>query len=39
MDTYGSDKPDIRFDMKFVDLTKDFAASEFSVFRDAVASG
>jgi aspartyl-tRNA synthetase len=39
MDTYGSDKPDIRFDMKFVDLTKDFANSEFSVFRDAVASG
>ena len=39
MDTYGSDKPDIRFDMKFVDLTKEFEASEFSVFRDAVASG
>jgi aspartyl-tRNA synthetase len=39
MDMYGSDKPDIRFDMKFVDLTKDFANSEFSVFRDAVASG
>lgn len=39
MDMYGSDKPDIRFGMEFVDLTKEFEASEFSVFRDAVASG
>lgn len=38
MDMYGSDKPDIRFDMKFVDLSKDFEKSEFSVFRDAVTS-
>jgi len=35
MDNYGSDKPDIRFDMKFVDGTEIFKKSEFKVFADA----
>ncbi len=39
METYGSDKPDLRFDMKLVDLSDVFAGSEFGVFKNAVASG
>jgi len=35
MDVYGIDKPDRRFGMKLVDLTEDFKASEFKVFRTA----
>lgn len=37
METYGSDKPDLRYDMKIVDLTQDFANTEFSVFKNALA--
>ena len=33
---YGTDKPDLRFDMKFVDLTDIFKNSEFAVFRNVV---
>lgn len=36
---YGSDKPDIRFDMHFEDLTQNFAVSGFSLFSRAVAEG
>ena len=39
MDNYGSDKPDLRFGMKFADLTADFKDSGFSVFANAVAEG
>jgi aspartyl-tRNA synthetase len=39
METYGSDKPDLRFDMKLVELTDVFESSEFSVFKNAVAGG
>jgi aspartyl-tRNA synthetase len=39
IDTYGSDKPDIRFDMHFEDLTQNFATSGFSLFSRAVAEG
>lgn len=39
MDTYGSDKPDIRFDMHFEEFTSDFKDSGFSVFAQAVADG
>ncbi len=39
VDTYGSDKPDIRFDMHFEDLTQNFAKSDFSLFSRAVAEG
>jgi aspartyl-tRNA synthetase len=36
---YGSDKPDLRFGLEFVDLTQQFAGSAFSVFADAAAKG
>lgn len=36
MDTYGSDKPDTRFEMKFNDITDIFKQSEFKVLRSAV---
>lgn len=39
MDNYGSDKPDLRFDMKLNDLSDIIANSEFKVFADAVANG
>lgn len=39
MDTYGSDKPDLRFDMPIVDVTDIAADSRFSVFSRVVASG
>ncbi len=39
MNTYGSDKPDLRFGMEFVDLTDVFTNSEFSAFRKPVDDG
>ncbi len=39
MDKYGSDKPDLRFDMQLVDLTEDFTSTEFSVFANAIKAG
>ena len=39
MNTYGSDKPDRRFDLKFVDLTEELKDCEFRVFSGAVAAG
>ncbi len=33
IDQYGSDKPDLRFGMKFVDMTESFKNSWFSVFQ------
>ena len=36
IDIYGTDKPDIRFGMEFIEMTQDFAHSEFSVFADTV---
>ncbi len=36
---YGSDKPDLRCGMEIADLSAAFAASEFSVFRSAIAEG
>jgi aspartyl-tRNA synthetase len=35
MKYYGSDKPDIRFDMRFVDLTSTASGKGFKVFDDA----
>jgi len=36
---YGSDKPDRRFAMELVDLSEEFRASGFKVFRGALDSG
>jgi aspartyl-tRNA synthetase len=39
METYGSDKPDLRYDMKLIDLSDDLKSTEFGVFKNALASG
>lgn len=39
MGRYGSDKPDLRFDMPLYDVTAFGAASEFKVFKDAATKG
>lgn len=38
MDKYGSDKPDLRFGLEFVDITDWAGKSDFSVFNEAVKS-
>ncbi len=39
MEEYGSDKPDLRFDMKIVNVSSTVAAAEFKVFASVVKSG
>ena len=39
MNRWGIDKPDTRFDMELVDMTDDFASSEFKVFSGMAAKG
>jgi aspartyl-tRNA synthetase len=39
IDRYGSDKPDRRFGVQLVDLSDDFRASGFKVFRGALDAG
>ncbi|MFN8001905.1 MAG: aspartate--tRNA ligase [Acidobacteriota bacterium] len=39
MNRFGSDKPDLRFGMEFVDLSEQFAGGPFPVFADAVKKG
>ncbi|MDR1759929.1 MAG: aspartate--tRNA ligase [Fibrobacter sp.] len=36
---YGSDKPDLRFDLEIRDVSSIAAASEFGVFKNVIASG
>ena len=39
MNLYGSDKPDLRFDMKLIDLSKETQNSGFGVFENAIKDG
>jgi aspartyl-tRNA synthetase len=39
LDRYGTDKPDLRFGMPFVDVTELLQHSEFRLFRDTLESG
>ena len=39
MERYGSDKPDLRFDMPLVEVADLFVGSEFGVFRGAIEAG
>ncbi len=39
MEEYGSDKPDLRFGMKLVELTDDLRSTEFGVFKNTIAVG
>ncbi len=39
MERYGTDKPDLRFGLEFIDLTELLGASDFRVFQDTRASG
>lgn len=39
MENYGSDKPDLRFDMKFHDITALVKDTEFKVFRNVIEAG
>ena len=36
---YGSDKPDLRFDMKINDITDIFKDTEFTIFKDNISNG
>jgi aspartyl-tRNA synthetase len=39
MDKYGSDRPDLRFGMSFVDVSDILKATNYSIFRDILADG
>lgn len=39
MDRYGTDKPDIRFDMRITDLSERFADTEFKAFQGVLSEG
>lgn len=39
MSDYGSDKPDLRFDMKLIDVSDLVSSSDFQVFKQAVQGG
>jgi aspartyl-tRNA synthetase len=39
MDRFGSDKPDMRFGMELIDVSKAVAGSSFAVFESALADG
>jgi aspartyl-tRNA synthetase len=39
MEEYGSDRPDLRYEMKLVNLTDDLRETKFSVFGNAIKNG
>lgn len=39
MEKYGSDKPDLRFEMELVELTQDLTNTQFSVFGNCIKQG
>lgn len=39
METYGTDKPDLRYDMRLVDIGEIVASCDFGVFTNAIANG
>ncbi|MCX8095060.1 MAG: aspartate--tRNA ligase [Caldisericia bacterium] len=39
LNNYGSDKPDLRFDLKIEDFTDVFIKSEFKIIRDGIQKG
>lgn len=39
LNLYGTDKPDLRFDMKIMDMKNMFLNSEFPIFKDCVENG
>jgi aspartyl-tRNA synthetase len=39
MNTYGSDRPDLRFDMTFVDTTDIFSQTGYSIFKQIIKRG
>jgi aspartyl-tRNA synthetase len=39
VDTYGTDKPDLRFDLKLYNASEIFAASSFMVFQNTLKNG
>lgn len=39
MDRYGSDKPDLRFDMELTDLSDELRGTEFGVFKNTLENG
>ncbi len=38
IELYGSDKPDLRFDMKLINISEIFKTTEFSLFKDVLDS-
>jgi len=39
MEKYGTDKPDLRFGLEFMDVTETLAGVDFRLFTDAIAAG
>lgn len=39
MEEYGTDKPDLRYDMKLIELSDELSGTEFGVFKNTLASG
>lgn len=39
IETYGSDKPDLRYDLRFVDVTHVFKNTNYKIFNSIIASG